>query len=96
MATITLPVTEARNNLLNLIRSARNMLERVIITKNGKPEAVLISFDEYESWLETLEISRDTKLMKEIAEAKADVKAGRLHSYAQIQKILKQKKAAMK
>lgn len=92
MATVTLPITEVRNNFLDLIRETKDMLERVIITKNGKPQAVLISYDEYEGWLETLEIAKDTKLMKGIAEAKADIRAGRLYSYNSILKILKKKK----
>jgi len=80
MATITLSITEARNRFLNLIREAKDLLEEVIITKNGKPEAVLMSYEEYESWVETLEIVKDRQLMKEIREAKADIKSGRLYS----------------
>ena len=91
MPTITLPITEVRNNLLDLVRETKDVLERVIITKNGKPEAVLLSYDEYESWLETLEIGRDTALMEDIQEAKADIKAGRVHTYADILKIMKAK-----
>ena len=89
MATITLSITEVRNNLLDLVRSAKNALERVIITKNGKPEAVLLSIDEYEGWLETNEITKDSALMADIAKAKADIKAGRLYSYAEISQSLK-------
>ncbi|OGX27496.1 MAG: hypothetical protein A3D10_04185 [Omnitrophica WOR_2 bacterium RIFCSPHIGHO2_02_FULL_48_11] len=96
MSTTTLSITEARNNLLDLIRKTKDLMERVIITKNGKPEAVLISYDEYESWLETLEITQDSNLMKEIAKAKEDIKAGRLFSYEEVLKSLKKKKAAHK
>lgn len=89
MATITLPITEARNNFLNLVRNARKILERVIITKNGKPEAVLLSYEEYEGWLETLEIMKDQELVKGIQAAKADIKAGRIYSYNEVMKSLK-------
>lgn len=89
MATITLSITEVRNNLLDLVRSAKNVLERVIITKNGKPEAVLLSIDEYEGWLETIEITKDSELMADIEKAKADIKAGRLYSYADVFKGLR-------
>ncbi len=89
MATITLSITEVRNNLLDIVRSAKNVLERVIITKNGKPEAVLLSYDEYEGWLETIEITKDSELMADIEHAKADIKAGRLYSYADVFKALK-------
>lgn len=96
MSTTTLSITEARNNLLDLIRKTKDLMERVIITKNGKPEAVLISYDEYESWIETLEITQDSQLMKEITEAKEDIKAGRLVPYDEVLKSLKRKKAGHK
>lgn len=93
MSTITLPITEVRNNLLDLIRDANGVLERIVITKHGKPEAVLLSFDEYEGWLETVEIAKDPELMKGIAQAKADIKAGRLYSYDEVVRPLKRQKS---
>jgi PHD/YefM family antitoxin component YafN of YafNO toxin-antitoxin module len=42
------------------------MDEEVVITRNGRPAAVLISPDEFESMRETLEIKADRELMKEI------------------------------
>lgn len=84
MATLTLSITEARDKFLPLIREVKELLEEIIITKNGKPEAVLMSFEEYESWRETLEIIKDAELMKDIREAKADIKAGRLYSKEEI------------
>ena len=96
MATITLPITQARNNFLNLIRDTKNVLERIIITKNGKPEAVLLSYDEYEGWLETFEIAKDKELMAEIKCAKEDIRAGRIHSYKDVKAMLKSAKTIKK
>ena len=53
-------------------------------------------FHDYENWLKTLEITQDNKLLKEIEEAKSDIKAGRLFSYEEILKILKKKKTTKK
>ena len=78
MTTTTLSVTEARNNLLNLIRESKAMLKRIVITKNGKPEAVLMSYDEFESWMETLEIAQDPKLVEEILQSKKEAEEGRV------------------
>ena len=44
--------------------SARD--EEIMITKNGKPAAVIISSDEFDSWKETVAIRNDKELMKEI------------------------------
>ena len=95
MATITLNVTEARNKFLDLVREAKDVLERVIITKNGKPEAVLMSYEEFEGWLETIEIMKDPKLAKELKESMNEAKNGKLHTWEEVfgkpQKSNKQK-----
>ena len=50
----TLTVTEAKAHFLELIRNSDKRLERFIITKQGKPAAVVMNADEFEGWLETL------------------------------------------
>lgn len=52
--TTTLPLTEAKAKLNELIDSAVNTHERVTITRHGKPVAVLISVEDLESIEETL------------------------------------------
>lgn len=84
MAAITLSITEVRDKFLPLIREARELLEEIVITKNGRPEAVLMSYEEYESWRETLEIMKDPELVEGIREAKADIEAGRLYTKEEV------------
>lgn len=62
MSTTTIPVTEAKNKLTQLLRNIRSMWDRIIITKNGKNDAVIMSYEEYESWVETLSLSEEEKL----------------------------------
>lgn len=54
--TKTLPITEVRQNLTTLVNRANKLLDEYIITVKGKPAAVLMSAQEYESWKETNEI----------------------------------------
>ncbi len=49
MSTHTIPVTEAKNKLTYLLKNILSMWDRVIITRNGRNDAVLMSYDEYES-----------------------------------------------
>jgi prevent-host-death family protein len=63
---ITLSVSEAKMKLSALTESVNTTNEEVIITKNGKPVAVLVSPDEFESWRETMQIRFDADFMKEI------------------------------
>ena len=75
-----LPISEARAKLPELIKKIGAMGKHLIITKNGRPEAVLMSPEE----LETLEVQSDPKLMRAIAEGLEDLKAGRVYSHEQV------------
>ena len=60
------PVTKAKAMLLDMVRKIKNSDDAIAITKNGVPEAVLISMDKFQGLMETLEILSDEKAMKSI------------------------------
>ena len=60
------PVTEFRTRALEAVRRVSRMGDELVITAKGRPAAVLISFDEWESIVETLAIKQDRKLMAQI------------------------------
>jgi prevent-host-death family protein len=62
----TLPLSEAKSQLSGLIEQVRTLEEQVMITRNGRPAAVLVSAEEFERWKETIEVRGDAALMKEI------------------------------
>jgi len=66
------PVTEAKTRLLDLVRKLKGSGDAIAITKNGVPEAVLISMEKFEGLLETLEILSDDKTMKALRRAMRD------------------------
>lgn len=80
----TIPVSEARQALPALITKIHKMMDRVIITRNGKPQAVLMDIDEFESWVETLELLSKPKSLKGVREGIADLKAGRHRSFEEV------------
>ena len=63
----TLSLSEAKMKLSALIDFIRVTAEEVVITKNGRPAAALVSPDEFEGWKETLAVRSDSELMEEIA-----------------------------
>ena len=77
----TLPLTEAKTKLSSLIDEVRDRDEEVTITRNGRPVAVLVSADEFESWKETIAIRADAALMEEIRQGLAALKEGNAKLY---------------
>jgi antitoxin YefM len=61
-----LSVSEAKMKLSGLIDTVNATDEEIMITKNGRPAAVLLSPEEFESLKETTAVRSDLSLMKEI------------------------------
>ncbi len=62
----TIPLSEAKTHLARLVAEVRELGEAVTITRSGRPVAVLLSVEEYEGLLETLEILCDSELAQSI------------------------------
>lgn len=77
----TLPLSEAKSKLSGLIEQVRALEEEIVITKNGRPAAVLVSPEEFDSWKETVAIRRDAALMREIRAGIAALKARKAKLY---------------
>ena len=60
------PVTEFRTHALEAVRRVNRLGDEVVITAKGRPAAVLVSFEEWESIAETMAIKQDRKLMAQI------------------------------
>jgi prevent-host-death family protein len=77
----TLSLSAAKTRLSNLVEDVERRDEEVVITKNGRPAAVLVSADEYESWKETQAIRSDKSLMRDIKISLAAIKARKTKRY---------------
>jgi antitoxin YefM len=74
----TLPLATVKAQLSSLVDQVEDTHERVLITRNGKPAAVLISPDDLEGLEETLDILSDKETMKRLRQSDADIEAGRV------------------
>jgi antitoxin YefM len=72
------PITKAKAKLLDMVRHLHDTDDTIAITKNGVPEAVLLSMKKFEGLLETIDILADPEMMKQLKGSAKDVKAGRL------------------
>ena len=62
--------------------------ERVTVTKNGSPVAVILAVEDYESLVETLEILSDPSAMGEIRQAEAHMNDGEVYDEAEVRAAL--------
>ncbi len=63
-------------------------LDRFIITKRGKPVAVLLGADDYESLMETLDILADPKAMAGLRRGEAELRKGKTRSWRDVKRSL--------
>jgi prevent-host-death family protein len=78
------PVTKAKATLLDLMRRLERTDENIAITKNGVPEAVLISMRKFKGLIETLEILSDEKAMSSLRKSIREAQEGRWRSSAEV------------
>ena len=72
-----LPLSEVKMKLSQLVAEVSSLDEEITITRNGKPVAIIVSPDEFDSWKETLAIRADAELMAEIRRGLEDIKKKR-------------------
>ena len=72
-----LSLSEAKMKLSELVEAVYSTDEEIVITKNGRPAAILVSPEEFESWKETIEIASSPDLMEEIKQGLVALKKKR-------------------
>ena len=73
-----IPITQVRRDFLPLIDRVNGELYRFMMTKHGKPVAVILSYEEYSRMVETLRLIEDRKLTQEIKQGLMEVEEGEL------------------
>ncbi len=82
MSVIALPVSEAKQRFTEIVKGVEEYFDRYLITKNGKEAAVVMSAEEYESLLETLDVLASKKEVRAIRDASAQARGGETISLA--------------
>jgi prevent-host-death family protein len=78
----TLPLADVKNRLSEVVDRVASQNDRVTITRNGRPAAVLMSPDDLESLEETLSVLSNPKELARLRRGLADLDAGRAVSLA--------------
>ncbi len=74
----TLPLATVKARFSEIVDRVARQQDRVIVTRNGRPAAVLVSTDDLESLEETLAIMSDRSLVTQIRESEKAAARGEL------------------
>lgn len=72
----TIPLADAKARLSAVLDEVRDTHERVVITRNGRPEAVIMAVSDLEALEETLDLLSTPGALEQIRQAEADIVAG--------------------
>lgn len=75
-----LPLAEVKARFSAMVDRVEDHHDRITVTRNGRPAAVLISVDDLVGLEDTLDLLSDPVAMAEIAEARRDVESGNVVS----------------
>ena len=71
-----MPLADVKNRLSEVVDRVEREHGRVVITKHGHPDAVVISVEDLESLEETLEVMDSPALLADIREALDELSTG--------------------
>lgn len=71
-----LPFSEVKSHLSELADRVEQQRDRILVTRNGRPSFMMISCDDLDALIETLDIMRDPDLMASIRASQAEAEAG--------------------
>ncbi|MEK6619576.1 MAG: type II toxin-antitoxin system Phd/YefM family antitoxin [Chloroflexota bacterium] len=80
----TIPLSEAKNNFSRIVAEVADRDERVMITRKGRPAAVMVSPEEFDSWLATIDILSDRELMAQFERSRRAMRHAKLYTVEEL------------
>lgn len=88
MTDLYITATEARNNFFNLLAKVKKSPYPINITVKGVPEVVVMSKEEYDGWMATIETLSDKELVESIKESDRNFKEGKYQTWQEVKNEL--------
>lgn len=80
-----LSISEARKKIFDITKKVQKQSTHFTLTDNGKPRAVIMSSEEFDSWVETLEVAHlFPSLKKDIAQSEKEYAKGDYVTFDQL------------
>ena len=90
----TVPVRQFRTRLSELLSDVADRRDHVLVTRNGKPAAVLVPIDEYEALEETAEILSDSVTLAQVETGLRDLAQGDTVTLEELRRELAERRAS--
>ena len=90
----TIPLADAKARLSAVLDEVRDTHERVVITRNGRPEAVIISVSDLEALEETLDLLSAPGVLDEIRSAEEEIARGEATGADELRRLMEQRTRA--
>ncbi|HWE67135.1 MAG TPA: type II toxin-antitoxin system Phd/YefM family antitoxin [Acidimicrobiales bacterium] len=74
--TETLPLAHIKAHLSEIVDRVEFQHDRVVLTRNGRPAAILVSPEDLEALEDTLDLLSDPQALKEINQARQEIAKG--------------------
>jgi prevent-host-death family protein len=87
----TIPLADAKARLSAVLDEVRDTHERVVITRNGHPEAVIMSVSDLEALEETLDLLSTPGALAEIRAAEAEIARGEATNAEELRQLMEQR-----
>ncbi len=76
--TETFSLAHIKAHLSEVVDRVEHQHDRVVLTRNGRPAAILLSPDDLEAIEDTLDLLSDPQALKEINQAREEIAEGRV------------------
>jgi prevent-host-death family protein len=87
----TISISEGRKRIFEIAEEVQKPGKQYTLTENGKPKVVVMSAEEYESFVETIEVMRIfPDLDKTIAQVEKDIKNRDFSNYVPFEQLKKE------
>ena len=90
----TIPLADAKARLSAVMDEVRDTHERVVITRNGRPEAVIMSVSDLEALEETLDLLSTPDALDEVRAAEAEIARGETIGAEELRRLMEQRAEA--
>jgi antitoxin YefM len=90
----TVSVREFRDNISQLLGDVADRRDHVVVTRNGRPAAMVVPIDEYEALEEAVEILSDKDAMAAIEAGRAEAERGETVTFEEVRQELAELRAA--